>query len=85
MKNIKIYEDFNPLDEGKTFTDSEVKYYQQLWNSLHIKYTNNKFFASVFDQMKNRKHLSDKQWAELEFLLKNGKSRYEAGVLPQNY
>jgi hypothetical protein len=32
-----------------------------------------------------KKKLSRLQWAELEFLLKNGKSRYEAGVLPKNY
>ena len=85
MKNIKVYEEYDGIDEGKVFTDANIAYYERLWNGLHIKYTNNKFFQNVYNQMRDRKKLSDKQWAELEFLLQNGKSRYESGVLPRNY
>lgn len=81
MKNLKLYEDF----QRKYFTDSQITYYEKAWNYLHEKYRNNPFFSSLWNQLKTKKSLSNKQWIELEFLLKNGKSRYEAGVLPPNY
>ena len=85
MKNIKIYEEFNNLSEGKVFDDSQINYYQNIWGSLNIKYTNNPFYKSLFIKLKNKSPLSTKQWNELEFLLKNGKSRYESGDLgPKN-
>lgn len=84
MKHIKIYENF--LQGGKKeFSDSEIQYYQKLWDSLYDKYRYNKFFLSLWNQVKNKKSLSNKQWIQLEFLLKNGKSQYEAGILPNNY
>jgi len=85
MKNIKIYEEFNNVSKCKIFTDSEINYYQKLWDFLPVKYTTNPFFKSLFTKLKNKQPLSQKQWIELEFLLKNGKSRYEAGILPNNY
>jgi len=69
----------------KEFTDSEIQYYQKLWDWLHEKYRYNKFFSGLWDKVKTKKSLSNKQWIELEFLLKNGKSRYESGILPNNY
>lgn len=84
MKHLELYENFQD-SEKKYFTDSEIKYYQKLWDWLHQKYRNNKFFSKIWSQAKINKVLTKKQWIELEFLLKNGKSRYEAGILPSNY
>jgi len=67
------------------FTDSEIVYYKKLWNSLNLKYTNNQFFSSLWLKVLDKKRLTKNQWRELEFLLKNGKSRYESGILPSNY
>ena len=84
MKHIKIYENF--IQGGrKEFTDSEIQYYQKLWDWLNDKYRYNKFFLSLWNQAKDKRSLTAKQWAQLEFLLKNGKSQYEAGILPSNY
>lgn len=84
MKNIEIYESFT--DPGrKYFTEEEIKTYQRMWDFLHQKYRFNQFFSRLWDQAKSKKYLSKKQWAELEFLLKNGKSQYEAEKIPNNY
>lgn len=85
MKNIKVYEDFNQQSKIKTFTDSNIAYYEKIWNSLNSKYAYNPFFMSIFNRMKTKKNLTNKQWIELEYLFKNGRSRYEAGILPTNY
>lgn len=84
MDHIKLYESFN-MGERKKFTDSEIEYYQRLWEWLPERYRLNKFFSSVWEQAKTKKSLSQKQWIQLEYLLKNGKSQYEAGILPSNY
>jgi len=83
MKYLSLFENFQ--DDRKYFTDSELSYWNKLWNSLNIKYHNNQFFSKIWDLMKTKKSLTKKQWLEMEFLLKNGKSRYEAGILPANY
>jgi len=84
MNHIQLFENFNQ-GMRKEFTDSEIQYYQKLWDWLHDKYRYNKFFSGLWDKVKTKKSLTNKQWIELEFLLKNGKSRYEAGILPNNY
>jgi hypothetical protein len=56
-----------------------------MWDWLPERYRNNSFFSNVWQQMRSKKSLTKKQWTELEYLLKNGKSRYEAGILPTNY
>lgn len=84
MEKIEVFENFDPKSR-KHFTESEISYYQKLWDSLHQNYRYNKFFSSIWSQAKRRKSLSSKQWRELEFLLKNGRSRYDSGILPSNY
>ena len=84
MENLDLFENFDPKGR-KHFTESEISYYQKLWDSLNQKYRYNKFFSTIWEQAKRRKSLSHKQWRELEFLLKNGSSRYESGILPSNY
>ena len=83
MNHIKLYEQFQ--ENKKYFTDAEITYYQKLWDWLHERHRNNAFFSKLWSQAKINKYLTKKQWTELEFLLKNGKSRYEAGILPSNY
>jgi hypothetical protein len=84
MKNLELYENF--INGGrKEFTDSEIVYFQRLWDSLHQKYRFNQFFLRLWNQAKDKKYLTKKQWAQLEYLLKNGRSQYEAGILPNNY
>jgi hypothetical protein len=84
MRNIKLYENFH--DQNRVFfTDSQISYYQKMWDWLPERYRNNSFFSNVWQQMRSKKSLTKKQWTELEYLLKNGKSRYEAGILPTNY
>jgi hypothetical protein len=84
MKHLKIFGNIDP-SKYKDFTESEIAYYQRLWDFLHFRYRNNKFFSSLWDKLISKKRLTKNQWIELEFLLKNGKSRYEAGLLPPNY
>jgi hypothetical protein len=84
MKHLKLYENFQN-QERKYFTDSEITYSQKFWDWLHERHRNNQFFSKIWNQAKTKKSLTKKQWVELEFLLKNGKSRYEAGILPRNY
>jgi hypothetical protein len=79
-----LFENFNQGGRKK-FTDDEINYYQKLWDWLPEKYRYNRFFSSLWDQAKMKRSLSQKQWTQLEFLLKNGKSQYEAGILPSNY
>ena len=83
MIHLEIYENFQNT-EKRYFTDSEIRYYQKFWDSINFKYRNNKFFVTLWNKMTSKKELSNKQWIELEYLLKNGKSRYEAGILPNN-
>ena len=97
LKNLIIFEDYGAHNYGalnrntgdlagkKQFTEEEIKYYQKLWDFLHSRYRMNKFFSDVWERAKKKKELSKRQWMELEFLLKNGKSRYESGQLPSNY
>jgi len=84
MKHLAIYENFN-LPDRKYFTDSEIVYYQKMWDWLPQKYRYNQFFLKLWNQVKEKKYLSKKQWIQLEYLLKNGRSQYEAGILPSNY
>lgn len=84
MNHIKLFENFKQSGR-KEFTDDEINYYQKLWDWLPEKYRYNRFFSSLWDQAKMKRSLSQKQWTQLEFLLKNGKSQYEAGILPNNY
>lgn len=84
MRNIKLYENFQNQNRV-IFTDSQISYYQKMWDWLPERYRNNSFFSNVWQQMRSKKSLTKKQWTELEYLLKNGKSRYEAGILPKNY
>ena len=83
MKNLEIYENFQPQGR-KNFTDEEIKYYSKLWSFLNIRHANNPFFSKLYNQMTTKKSLTQNQWSELEYLLKNGRSKYEAGILPRN-
>jgi len=83
MKNLILFEEFS--NNRKYFSDDEIPYWTRLWNSLNIKYHNNPFFSKLWKQITTRKQLTQKQWIEIEYLLKNGRSRYEAGILPPNY
>jgi len=84
MNHISLFENFSE-NTKKEFTDSEIQYYQKLWNFLPEKYRYNKFFLTLWNQVNKKKYLTKKQWTQLEYLLKNGKSQYEAGILPSNY
>lgn len=84
MNHIELYETFN-YSQRKEFTQSEIEYYQKMWDWLPEKYRLNRFFSNIWDQAKLKRYLSQKQWIQLEYLLKNGKSQYEAGILPSNY
>jgi hypothetical protein len=83
MENVALYEDFT---QGNVeFNEGQISRAKSLWNTLNIKYTTNPFFLKVYNKMQSKKHLTKKQWIELDFLLKNGKSRYDSGILPKNY
>lgn len=83
MENIKLYEDFN---QGNIeFDENQLKRIENLWSKLHYKYVGNPFFLKLYNKAKNKRHLTKNQWLEFNFLLNNGMSRYEAGVLPKNY
>ena len=69
------------VSKFKTFSDEQVKYYQTLFNSLNIKYSQNKFFKTIMDRLKSENKLAIKQFNELDYLIKNGKTMYENGYL----
>lgn len=87
MKHIEIFESFQTPgnSQRKEFTDSQIAYYEKIWKTMPYRYTQNKFFSSVWNTMKTKKSLTQNQWTELEFLFKNGKSRYEAGQLSSKH
>lgn len=75
--------DFQKFQENKQvieFDDAKIKYYKKLFSFLSPKH-NTPFWNSMMSQLEKNKKLSKKQFDELDFLLKNGKSRYEDGVL----
>ena len=61
-----------------------LDYINQIWNQLNTKYTNNDFYKTIYNSANVNKKLTPKQWWYLDFLFKNGKTPYEAGVLPKN-
>jgi hypothetical protein len=85
-----LFEDF-PVerDLGKVvimyFSQEDVDYWTRFWNGLNVKYHNNPFFSKIWKKFSQSKSITKGQWVELKFLLENGKSRYEAGVLGPNY
>ena len=92
LRNLILFEDYGSENRNtgnlsgiKKFTDSEVKYYQRLWDFLPFKYRGNKFFSDLWGKVLGKNSLTKRQWLELEYLLKNGKSRYGSGQIPSNY
>ena len=97
MENLTLYENYGHPNYGaqnrntgdlagtKKFTDAEIQYCEKLWGWLPYKYHSNQFFSKMWEKLKKKKEMTKRQWLELEFLLKKGKSRYEAGILPNNY
>ena len=63
------------------FDDNKIKYYTKLYNTLQLTVQNNPFVKSVWNRFITKKKLSKKQWDELEYILKNGKTKYAAGIL----
>lgn len=60
-------------------TTSEINFYKNFYGKrLSDKYKNNNFFKSIFKQIFEKGNISNKQKDELDFLMKNGKSRYES-------
>jgi hypothetical protein len=84
MKHIQLFENFEQVAR-KEFSDSEIVYFQRLWDSLNQKYRYNQFFVKLWNQAKDKRSLTNKQWTQLEYLLRNGRSQYEDGILPNNY
>lgn len=80
---ILLFENFDK--SRKKFTDSEINYWKKLWNGINVKYHQNKFYSSIWNSIETKKEISQRQWSEMEFLLKNGKGRYESGVLPTKF
>lgn len=73
-----IYESIN---SWISFDDNQVNSLKKKFNTVNIKYHNNTFYTSIMKQLEDKKKLSKKQFDELKYLLDNGITRYEAGVL----
>lgn len=74
---------YNILENAQnfiTFDDNQIKRLTTLYNFQHIKYHQG-FFKSIFDKLVKDKKLTKKQYDEFKFLLDNGRSKYEAGLL----
>lgn len=80
---VPSYQEFHEakLTVWKQFDDTQIARLKKLWNMQHIKYHNDNFFSKIMKQLEDKKKLSEKQFDELNFLLINGRSKYEAGVL----
>lgn len=77
---ISNFKNFQENKQYVEFDDNKIKYFKKLFSFLSPKH-NTHFWNSIMTQMEQNKKLTKKQFDELEYLLKNGKSRYEAGVL----
>lgn len=64
--------------------DGQIRYINTLYNQQHIKYHRG-FFKNIVTKAQKTRTLSKKEYTQLMYLLKNGKSIYEDGVLPKNY
>lgn len=64
-----------------SFDDAQVKNLKKRFDMVHIKYHGNPFYISVMKQLTDKKKLSKKQWEELKYLIENGRTKYEAGIL----
>jgi len=64
-----------------SFDDVQIKSMEKRFNTVHIKYHSDPFYISVMKQLKEKKKLSKKQFDEFKYLIENGQTRYEAGVL----
>lgn len=83
-KKTKKYSDFKEqyLENNiVNYNDGQINYIKKLFDTLHTKYRTNTFFKSLYDKAINTKKLTQKQHDNLFFLLKNGKSMYDAGIL----
>ena len=81
MKNLEIFENFIPSNR-KEFTDSEIAYFQKLWDSLNQKYRYNQFLLEENDDPDRHSN---------EITLQSGEYIYEiyqapevAGFAPDN-
>jgi len=69
-------------DSGRVeLDDNKIAYYKQLWNNLHEKYRNQGIWKNMWQTAQDKKSLTRKQFAELDYLLRNGKTQYESGIL----
>lgn len=80
---VPSYEEFHEakVTVWKQFDDQQIGRLKKLWNMQHIKYHNNNFFNSIMKQLEDKKKLTERQFDELNYLLTNGRTKYEAGIL----
>lgn len=67
------------------FSDEQIAKIKLLWSRTNVKYTQNKFFENLYNKAVSKRELTETQWSHLDFLFKNGKSKYEAGILSTKY
>jgi len=72
---------YEALNKWISFDDKQIASLKKKFASLNVKYANNPFYKSVMAGLEDKKKLSMKQWEELSYLLANGKTKYEAGIL----
>ncbi len=78
----RIYEMVNEnTGSWISFDDKQVKSLVDNFNRQNVKYHSNNFFKSIISQLQTKKKLSKIQFDNLNFLLKNGKTKYEAGLI----
>jgi len=72
---------YEAINKWISFDDKQVASLEKKFVSLNVKYAHNTFFKSIMAALNSKKKLSAKQWEELSFLLSNGRTKYEAGIL----
>jgi hypothetical protein len=73
------------MNNKVTFNQEQITRVKLYWSRTHVKYTQNKFFSSIYEKLVSKGELTENQWSHLDFLFKNGKSKYEAGILSTKY
>lgn len=82
QKFITTLEDFKKTLEDKVhYNDGQIEYIKSLFKTLHIKYRNNKFYKSVYNDSIKNKYLTKKQNDYFFYLLKHGRPMYEDNKL----
>jgi hypothetical protein len=82
-KQVKIIKDKKNIDEDNETGKISAIWLEQMWNRLPVKHRNNALHQKWYKKALNG-GITKKEWLHLQFLLKNGDTMYNRGMLSSN-